>query len=306
MLMKKKDLFIFMFHKISTDIDFLHMSIHPDKFDSIITWCNLYGDIISLNDLESSAWNSTTFCITFDDGYKNNLSFVKSHPEEKAIIYLATSYIGTGKSFWADKMQSLILKSRLTQIDLTKYKLGKYKLNTIKSKKRTILKLNMALKQFHPHKIDEIVNEISKQLRNDKQIDDVFLSWNDVVYLNDQHVDIGSHTHNHVITNKVNKKELEFEFKKSNSLISEHIKKPVIHFAYPNGTINDIFNDYELTLKKFGYKTAVTTVDGSNKKNCNPFLLKRINITENRITNPLGFPSKAMFTTLLTNPFGIH
>lgn len=306
LLNKSNQTYIFMFHKISQEPDFLHMSIHPEKLNAIISWCHSYGDIISLNDIKSTSWESTKFCITFDDGYKNNLDFVKSYPGVKAIIYLATSYIDTGKYFWADKMQSLILHSMKEQLDLSKYKLGSYRLTTIKSRKSAIVKLNILLKQLHPDKINEIIIDMNNKIGNDAETENVFLSWEDVIHLNEHKIDIGAHTHNHVITNKVSLQELEYELEKSNALITYYIHQPVIHFAYPNGTINDIFDDYEKTLQGFGYKTAVTTVEGPNDKSSDLFLLKRINITENRITNPLGFPSKAMFTTLLTNPFGIY
>jgi len=295
-----------MFHKISDTVDYLHMSIKPNELQTIIAWSQGYGEIVSLDDLGNFNGDKCNFCITFDDGYKNNLHFVDYCPNVSATIYLATSYIGTGKSFWADKIQTSILMTDKSYLDLTQFKLGSYQLATKKNKKHTILKLNILLKKLHPKMIDEIILKIFEQLDLEKENDEIFLNWKDVKFLKNHGIEFGSHTHNHVITTRVSRQELEKELDLSSKTIEQHIHCKTQHFAYPNGTKNDICEYYTEILSQNNYKTAVTTIEGSNKKCKDPFMLKRINVTNNRISNPFGQISKAMFTTLLSNPLKIH
>ncbi len=295
-----------MFHKISNDLDYLHMSIRTEEIKTIVRWSKSYGEIIGLDDFVNSNEKKCNFIVTFDDGYKNNLKFLQCCPETKAIIYLATSYIGTGNSFWADTLQSQILLTKKNHLNLDCYGFSTYKISSEKEKKHAIIELNQLLKPLHPDEIRKIMDAIVVQLDIDTDIEDVFLSWDDVKELHSHAIDIGSHTHNHVITTNVTREELESEFQHVNKIIENQLHGKVVHFAYPNGRESDICDYYEDILNKYGFKTAVTTIEGANTINDAPFLLKRINMTHNRITNPFGITSRAMFTTLLTNPFGIH
>ena len=295
-----------MFHKISEELDLLHMSISSEQIKHIVSWGNRYGDIVNLNEFNHKDRKSTKFCITFDDGYKNNLKFVEYCPGIKATIFLATSYIGTGKYFWADKLQSLVLSSKDMRLDLGKFDLGYFELASTEDKKKAILELDVSIKRLHPILIEKVIREVNSQLNFNSLDTEIFLSWDDVKYLNENGIDIGSHTHNHVITNKVTRAELEKELQVSNAQIYKCTNQNPLYFAYPNGTINDICDSYPEILSEFGYKAAVTTIEGCNDSVEDKYLLKRLNMTPNRITTPFGNESIAMFTTLLTNPFGIH
>jgi len=54
----------------------------------------------------------------------------------------------------------------------------------------------------------------------------------------------------------------------------------VIHFAYPNGHLEDYDKRSIDTLDRLGYRTAVTTLDGVNPERLDRFQLMRIGISD--------------------------
>jgi len=119
-------------------------------------------------------------------------------------------------------------------------------------------------------------------------------------------MELGGHTHSHVISSMVTPDEFSNEIKKSNQLIFDETGINAKHFAYPNGRAQDISVFSREILIEEGYASAVTTIEGSNGIDEDPFYLKRFNVSKDRIVNPLGGASKAMFTTMLVNPINIH
>jgi len=119
-------------------------------------------------------------------------------------------------------------------------------------------------------------------------------------------MEVGGHTHRHVISTMVTPVEFKREVCKSNQLILDNTGLKSKHFAYPNGRQEDISVFSRQILKDEGYASAVTTMEGSNNIHTDLFLLKRYNVSKDRIANPWGNASKALFTTMLANPIKLH
>ena len=58
--------------------------------------------------------------------------------------------------------------------------------------------------------------------------------------------------------------------------IERELQMAVVHFAYPNGRVLDIAPECPTLLRDGGFKTAVTTVYGTNDDAADLFHLKRI------------------------------
>lgn len=299
-------LYILMFHRISDKHDFLHISISPDSFKKSINMLLNYGNIISLDDLKASWPNKTAFCITFDDGYSDVKDLPHLIPSIPATVYVSTSFIDNIKSFWMIDLEVLILQSSIYRLDLRKFGYDIYSLDDSDKREYALKELNVLIKQNHPDDIARILAEIKNQLgMPDSQPSNIFLSWDDIKSL-DNNITIGAHTHNHTITTAISDREFINELKLSNELIYHYTGKLPAHFAYPNGRAEDISSNSRELIIKAGYDSAVTTIEGSNKPGHDLYRLKRINITQSRITNPCGNLSIAMLTSVIANPLGMH
>jgi peptidoglycan/xylan/chitin deacetylase (PgdA/CDA1 family) len=109
----------------------------------------------------------------------------------------------------------------------------------------------------------------------------VISKWKEIQSLDKRILEVGSHTKNHPnLTNLTSSGEFEGEIKDSKEEIEKNVGYKIDHFCYPAGEYNEDIIKY---LKKFGYKSAVTIINGFNDGNTDLYQLKRIAAPENFI-----------------------
>ena len=105
--------------------------------------------------------------------------------------------------------------------------------------------------------------------------------WIDLVPLNRNILEIGGHTKTHPNLDTLkNEKEFYQELKESKDMIKENIGYEINHLCYPAGAFNESVIQY---VKKFGYKTATTTIEGFNNHKTDVYQLKRFQMQNNFI-----------------------
>ena len=93
-----------------------------------------------------------------------------------------------------------------------------------------------------------------------------------------EEMDFGCHTHAHPILSKISLTEAKQEIRKSKTILEEVLGGEIKFFAYPQGQLNTFNKDIISILKEEGFQLACSTIWGSNNKNTNPFLLRRIRV----------------------------
>ncbi len=88
-------------------------------------------------------------------------------------------------------------------------------------------------------------------------------------------VTIGSHTIKHPWLTQLVLDEAKREIEESKKFFEDRFGMPINHFAYPYGDLNQPIVDI---VRDAGYLTACSVRTGFNKKDTDPFILKRIGI----------------------------
>ena len=298
--------YILMFHRLDKKHDIINISIPVNFFGTIVEWSKEMGDVVNMTDLISAKKQEIRFCMTFDDGYSTVKRISEVALGVPSVLYLATAFIETGKEFWATELDNLISCYDKNSLDLTSFHLGIYDLSSVAYKKLVIYELNLQMKSLHPSDIRAII--IYLRLISAKELvsNNEFLCWKEIRELMSNGMEVGGHTHNHAISSRVTPEEFRNEIVISNECLNRNIYQEVKHFAYPNGQFQDISLFSRQILKDEGYESAVSTIEGPNNINDDPYCLKRFNVSTERIASPWGTPSKAMFTTMLVNPINFH
>lgn len=86
-------------------------------------------------------------------------------------------------------------------------------------------------------------------------------------------VEVGSHTMNHAYLSDLPLARVKYEVEESKKYLEKSLRISVTTFAYPNGTFDNQVID---VVKKAGYRTAVTTINGIFAQDINRFFLYRI------------------------------
>lgn len=304
LLNRSKSTYILMLHRISDSDDILNISITPKNLSAAIDWCEQLGCIRDMDSLFDQQDAGGRFAITFDDGYSSVLKVLELPKIVPMTVYLSTGFIETNRSFWATYIESLLMKDDIVHLDLSGFNLGVYKLTSYMKRRNAILVLNRKIKDLHPNEIHEVINFLEDKFGNSDKNE--FLNWHQVNRLSEAGMTIGSHTHNHAITSRLSKMDFEQEMQLSHELIEQNLGQEVQHFAYPNGQAQDIAPFCHDILRKKRFETAVTTIEGGNSIDQDTYMLKRFNLSNERMENPWGKPSRAMFTSMLTNPLSIY
>jgi peptidoglycan/xylan/chitin deacetylase (PgdA/CDA1 family) len=101
------------------------------------------------------------------------------------------------------------------------------------------------------------------------------IGWREAEEMMKGGVTIGSHTINHPWLTQLFSEEAKREIGESKKSLEDRLGMPINHFAYPYGDLNQPIVDI---VKDAGYVTACSVRAGFNKKDTDPFILKRIGI----------------------------
>lgn len=105
------------------------------------------------------------------------------------------------------------------------------------------------------------------------------LTWDQAREFASAGVEFGAHTKTHPILSAIHSaQELQAEIAGSKARIEEQLNRPVLHFCYPNGKMQDIGAAAVESVRTAGMRTAVTAEPGLNEQGQDAFLLNRIGV----------------------------
>ncbi len=290
-LFPNKELSVLMFHKVK-----------KKNFESQIKYLKKHYNVINEEEAINYFYNKkkipkNSVLITFDDGYLNN--YENAYPALKkqglkAIIFIATKFIGTKKMPWYDQVTYLINNTQKKEIT---FQGKKYSL-TAENKKKLIKKYYYYIINNDEKKAKETIKELERQCQITKtKIDfirktsqptlisiDSFMNWQQVNEIKNV-FSIGCHTHSHPILPNISLKRKQEEIKKSKELIKKKTGTTPKSFCYPNG---DFDEETINVIKNNGFKLAFTTIFGKNNQEINPYKIRRIPININDDKNVLA------------------
>lgn len=242
----------------------------------------------ALQRLKTGTLQGGEVVITFDDGFLNNrryaLPLLQKHGLS-AVFYISTAFIGRQEMLWTEKVNDIIMNNDLKEITLNLQDTVTFSMNSIPEREDASVKVRTYLK-YQPWKVQE--NVIGQLIKNTKykpaaiQRDPdryAFMTWEDVRTIHQAGMEVGSHTHNHLLLNMLSKDESFNELKISRDLIEQNLKDKCPLFSYPNGAVGNFLPHHYRQLSALGFQCAVTQVPGFNSTDTNVFELNRINIT---------------------------
>jgi peptidoglycan/xylan/chitin deacetylase (PgdA/CDA1 family) len=218
------------------------------------------GGLLRLHDLTRSLVEGTlsrrAVAVTFDDGYADNLHAARpllERYEIPATFFLAAGYLGSGREFWWDALERLMLhptdwkEEPMEEIAIREQRYYKVweQLYFLPDREKWSLLNTMFNKQG-----------IATEARPTHRI----LSKVEVATLAAERlVEIGAHTMTHPVLAQLPVAEQGAEIRASKTLLEELINHPVQGFSYPHGH----YTSATVTLvREAGFSNACTTSGG--------------------------------------------
>lgn len=202
--------------------------------------------------------------ITFDDGYVDNYSIVYPILKKRQIpfaIYVTTSFPEGKAILWWYLLEELLDGNGTILIKENEHPIN-YDLSDEDQRKQASWTIRRIMKSSTPSNFKRNIDTIfsANGLDPYSTVKELSLTWNQIIELSrDPLVTIGAHTVNHYQLSHLDENDVKAEVTLARNRLSETIKKPVDHFAYPfGGRAAAVEREFQI-IKKMDFRTATTT-----------------------------------------------
>ncbi len=320
--LRQKRVTILMFHRVGKycpgePAGLPTLFVQPESFRQIVDVIQKHYTVISMSEYCRRISNKeqlprNSLVITFDDGYRD--SFRNAFPLLKQhhlpfLLYLPSALLNGGVDYWWDRLYNLCVSLPPKQLiaGITAAQLE----NEVEADLRhaitdrwedphsmalgfveTVGDLQTSQKKKVVSKLENIFADMTNTRMEASEI----MDFSDVKTFLKMGGEIGSHTISHLFLDKAPETMVWEEVVTSKKAIEKKLNVEVLSFAYPAGKVTRAVRDI---VEKAGYRNACTIAEGVNDRQDDPYLLKRVNVSEELIVDRDGRFSAAIFMTRL-------
>lgn len=217
-------------------------------------------------------------CITFDDGYADNLTVALPILERyrlPATVFVATGYLDGGRMF-NDAVIDAVARAAGPTLNLQGMGLGHYPLRTIEERRAAVSAVLEHLKYQPPAEREAGVASLIRLAGCGALPTDTMLTSEQLLELSRRGVEIGGHTVAHTILSTLDDDQARQEMALGKQQLEAIVGKPVSTFAYPNGRPHrDYSARHAAIAREVGFELAVTTAHGVGNTDSDVFQLPR-------------------------------
>lgn len=281
--MRRDGTLILCYHRVAEGVeDPFYLCVSPGNFAAHLEEMSRVREPSTLADAMVPS-RRPRVVVTFDDGYRDNLTNALPIAESKGIpitVFVTSGILGNHDGLWWDRLGTL-LRSRpphVTEIDLpvggrnVRLPLGSSGIRT---------DLDLVRRYLLPLRVTEIeraLDAVSEQWQVDSAPppDAGTLTPEDLLQLAaSDTVTIGAHTVDHVRLQDRPAREQQDTIAGSKRELEQSIGRSVSHFAYPFGRRGD-FDDRSVdAVRSAAFDTACTTIPGTARSSTDPYRLPR-------------------------------
>lgn len=254
----------------------------PARFDQLMRFIAGNFAVLPLSEavdrLQRRTLPRRTCCITFDDGYADNLTIALPILEKyklPATVFVATGYLDGGRMF-NDAVIDAIALAKTELLDLRPLDFGLYPLSTVKDKRGAVAAILNRIKYSEPQLRAEQVAVILDAVACGPLPTNIMLTSEQLRELALRGVEIGGHTVAHTILTTLEDDRALEEMVQGKQKLETIIGKPVTSFAYPNGKPERDYAARHVPLvRQAGFERAVSTASGVGVSGCDIYQLPR-------------------------------
>ena len=218
--------------------------------------------------------------VTFDDGYRNNLTLaapvLRAH-DIPCVFHVSTGYIGTPRILWTTEMICTVLRWPYTFIPTPDG--AKTPTPTHDSERRaTALRIKEDCKRISWDALQKYLEQIRNvgiELDESEELCR-FMTWDEVRELRRQGFEIGSHTVEHPILSQVTPERLRFELRESKRRVEQETGAACTAIAYPNGDRKSVSEGVVHAAQYEGYRLGFTVIEQFTARPVNALAVNRL------------------------------
>jgi peptidoglycan/xylan/chitin deacetylase (PgdA/CDA1 family) len=279
---RRGSLLVLIFHRVLAQPDPL-LPGEPDvarfaaQMDLVRSVCRVLPLAEAVERLYAHSLPPRAACITFDDGYANNLTHAAPVLSERglpATVFVASGYLGGGR-MWNDTVIEAVRRAG-AELDLSGLGLGHFTLTDTAARRRAIDAILDALKYRPQAQRAQAAVAIAERVGAELP-SDLMLTQAQLAALARFGLDVGAHTVTHPILTRVDAATARREIASSRAVLQELTGTRVPLFAFPNGRpVRDYEREHVAMVREAGFSAAVSTAPGACRASSDPFQLSRV------------------------------
>lgn len=274
---------ILIYHRVLAQTDpIFPTEVTASLFDAQMALLKATFNVLPLHEavvrLKAGTLPARAACITFDDGYADNLTLaapiLKKHGLH-ATFFIATGYLNGGRMF-NDTVTEAVRRSPLSTLNLSALNLGVLDIASNDAKARAIERLLPAVKYLASDVREQTVARIAELAQCGPLPDDLMMSTGQLKALHAAGMGIGAHTARHPILARLDADAVRKEILEGKTFLEHALNTRIKLFAYPNGKPGtDYLPQQASIVRELGFEAAVSTQWGSAAQASELFHLPR-------------------------------
>lgn len=273
---------VLIFHRVLPEPDSLFpLAMHARQFDAVCSWLARWFNVLALdeavNRLKVGTLPARAACVTFDDGYADNLQValpILLRHGLSATCFVATGFLDGGR-MWNDTVIEAVRGCKRPVLDLSDLGLGSLAAGTSAQKRCTAETLISAVK-YRPSDERDALSEAISRLAQVALPKALMLTTPQVKAWRQAGMLVGAHTVSHPILAKLGPTEATQEIAQSKHRLEHLLDEPVGLFAYPNGKLGEDYTAHHVDqVRRLGFEAAVSTQAGTSQMGSDVFQLPR-------------------------------
>ncbi|HVK72873.1 MAG TPA: polysaccharide deacetylase family protein [Kofleriaceae bacterium] len=207
--------------------------------------------------------------ITFDDGYKSNLTVALPILRQlglKATFFIATSFVEERRIYWWDRIAWIVARARVRALELEYPRRRTILLDHRPTARRA---LNGVVKDEPGLDVERFLTDLARAAKVEWSsaierdlADQLIMRWDELRALRDAGMDIESHTRTHRVLQTLAPGALADELAGSRDDLTRQLGRPVRVLAYPVGRAIAPFPHIRSAVTAAGYRLGMTNASG--------------------------------------------
>lgn len=279
----KARLSILIYHRVLPEVDPLFPGeATVESFDRQLGMLKAVFNVLPLPEaierLRAGTLPARAACITFDDGYADNLTLALPLLQKHglhATFFIATAYLNGGRMF-NDTVIESVRWATTKNVDLTELGLGSFDLSTSQAKQNAINQILPVVKYLPLDERENTVAALASSVTDQALPVDLMMTTDQLKALHAAGMEVGGHTDRHPILASLDDVSARAEVAAGKEWLEARLGRRLRLFAYPNGKPGSDYRPEQAKLvHELGFEAAVSTQWGVASRDSDYFQLPR-------------------------------
>ncbi|MCB0320109.1 MAG: polysaccharide deacetylase family protein [Bdellovibrionales bacterium] len=243
----------------------LGLSVNAERFREQMRYISQHCIPVPISDLDAvlageKSSKKPLVAVTFDDGYKDNLTLALPIAEEFQVpisIFVTTGFVSRTVGPWWLLLEDVVRNSKSVTFG------GEvFDCKSVTEKQQTFLSLDRAFRHATGEEQQRYLREIGAE-PTESYLESLYLDWSEVKRLAEHSlVTIGAHTVTHPLLSQESRRIVRDEMLHSREVLEENLLHPIKYFAYPFGDRLACGNREIEVASELNFAIAFTTRSG--------------------------------------------